>query len=502
MGNLLSKKVDHIEFLLKVDTVAAKYITSSNFSKKEKMSNLNYCDNLVIITSKKFEKSFTQLEIDYLNQRTSYGKEINDMQRDNITYAEKKDFNNLDEPVDFKKRRLCIGISKFYVRIAQLYAAIKKIVNPIYQKDIEGNTNINTNINHCQRRLNSLLNGEMYSEDKKNNNIPVNIKPDMCSFNLKKSSNGTYIPRSILDDEGIVEFETLFYDVYNYDIGKFQDMKPETKIKYKNALQRFYTAYTGEQQLPEDIKKFSDIKIRAYHDNPECKEGDWKNTYTGTLNEPLFEKYALHLKEMYKKIEEQQKKIVDQLKRVFEIKKDKNELEFITIHRKLNYDLLETIIKETQELIQNLYVTCEEEFQKGFNIFVEIIVSKNKERTENEEKSRKEKYFTTPEPIKPEAPEVVKPEAPEVVKPEAPELVKPEVPEVVKQEAPEVVKPEAPEVVKPEAPVEVPKPVEYNNDINKKKVLSYDLDETKQYDNYDKERLIKELEDEKRRRFA
>ena len=38
-----------------------------------------------------------------------------------------------------------------------LYAAIKKVVNPVYQKDVEGNTTINTNINHCQRRLNSLL---------------------------------------------------------------------------------------------------------------------------------------------------------------------------------------------------------------------------------------------------------------------------------------------------------------------------------------------------------
>merc|ERR1712146_742217 len=134
MGNLLSKKIDHIEFLLKIDTIAAKYITSNNFSKREKMSNLNYFDNLVILTSKKFEKIFTQLEIDYLNQRTSYGKEINDMQKDNVTYFDKKELNSLDEPANFKKRRLCIGISKFYVRIAQLFAAIKKVINPIIIK--------------------------------------------------------------------------------------------------------------------------------------------------------------------------------------------------------------------------------------------------------------------------------------------------------------------------------------------------------------------------------
>merc|ERR1712070_354973 len=170
MGNILTKKNDHIEFLLKVDSIAAKYITSSNFSKKEKMSNLNYCDNLVIITSKKFEKAFTQLEIDYLNQRTSYGKIINDMQKENITYGNKKDIENLDESVQFKKRRMCIGISKFYVRIAQLYAAIKKVVNPVYVKDSENNTMVNTNINHCQRRLNSLLNNEIYNEEKKESN--------------------------------------------------------------------------------------------------------------------------------------------------------------------------------------------------------------------------------------------------------------------------------------------------------------------------------------------
>jgi hypothetical protein len=43
--------------------------------------------------------------------------------------------------VPLKKKRVCIGIAKFYVKIAHVFAAIVMTINPVYvYKDENGNT--------------------------------------------------------------------------------------------------------------------------------------------------------------------------------------------------------------------------------------------------------------------------------------------------------------------------------------------------------------------------
>ena len=54
--------------------------------------------------------------------------------------------------------------------------------------------------------------------------------------------------------------------------------------------------------------KFSHIPLRAYHKAGACKkDGLYRKAYKGTLNDDLFGKYALHLKEMYEKMDKRQK---------------------------------------------------------------------------------------------------------------------------------------------------------------------------------------------------
>lgn len=373
------------DFLIKIDNLAAKFITSSTISKNEKISDLYFCDDLVIMTADTISNKLTAMDIEYLKQRTEKGVVIDDMTTDKVIFFKKSQKDNLDIKNKTQKRRACNGIAKFYVKIAQLYAAILKTVNPVYKyKDNYGvehtvsnkskvPSNVNytlTQINLCNKRINALLNGQDYMVDI---NKEILVQPDICNINLNDGKE-----MNLLNEEGMVEFGELFKDVYNYDIGKFDKMSDKTKELYKKSLTAFYNAYTGNTgNLPDNVKKFSDIKLRQFNKSDECKkDGSFKKKFKGTLGEELFEKYALHLKDMYLKVNNKQEEIVNILKEVFSIiNTEKGEK--VIINPKLVYKSLDELIKKTQELITSLYVTCEEDFLKGLEIFQEIVLYHN-----------------------------------------------------------------------------------------------------------------------------
>ena len=66
--------------------------------------------------------------------------------------------------------------------------------------------------------------------------------------------------KKFMEEEGIPEFEKLFYDVYNYDLGIFDKMSDSMKESYNSALKSFYKAYTGSK----DGEMPSEIKIQSY----------------------------------------------------------------------------------------------------------------------------------------------------------------------------------------------------------------------------------------------
>ena len=177
MGNSQSNnknKDDIISFLLKIDSFAKKYLFDPKITHSTKMGDVDYCDNLVIMTSEIISKNLSTLSIEYLAQRTENGIEIDKMDKEKVIYLNKSEINNLDEKNKTKKRRLCIGIAKFYVKIAQLYSAILKTINPVYVYTNSNNEKItlsykdkkkipegfhfsSTQINLCNNKINTLL---------------------------------------------------------------------------------------------------------------------------------------------------------------------------------------------------------------------------------------------------------------------------------------------------------------------------------------------------------
>ena len=332
-----------------IDFIATNLILTQNFSDLKNLSDMNYCNNLVILTSGVIENNLNHLDVYFLSQRLRAGKEINEMSRESVSYMRKDDLSSIDIKNKTNKRRMCIGIAKFYVKLAHLFAAIVSTINPTYSyknnmgevkqvnllekssipKDVTPKIE---NINLCGNRIKSLLNNHNYNVDKK---TEVSINPNFCQMNYSNRSSGD---KKLGDEPGIPELQQLYFDKYDYDQGGFggranieDNMTAEMYAKYKKDLLSFYRAYTGNKDIPmietldangnkikiPAIKKFSDIPLRSYHKSPGCKQsGAFYHEYKGTLKDKLFYEYAEHIKKMLSKTEKAQNdllKIIDQL---------------------------------------------------------------------------------------------------------------------------------------------------------------------------------------------
>jgi hypothetical protein len=107
------------KFLSKLNDIATNYILGQNFQDMIRLTNSKYCDDLVIITSKLLKKSYSPQEIHYAYQKI-FDKSV-----------------GLGVGVDIgvgaeQKKKMCIDIAKYYVKIAHLFAAIITTLNPVF----------------------------------------------------------------------------------------------------------------------------------------------------------------------------------------------------------------------------------------------------------------------------------------------------------------------------------------------------------------------------------
>lgn len=232
MGNEFSKQTDSKKpsLLSEINFIATNYILTQNFTDMENLADAKYCDKLVVLTSKIIASKLTNLEIKYLAQKMRYGKETNIPAKDTVILIDKSNLDDLDVSNRVKKRRICIGIAKFYVQIAHLFAAIVKTINPSYTYKINRDgveiketvslrhkddipkgvdTSIKAN-NICDNRINALLSNSTFSQLDTDGKDTVTITPKICRVNNGKSL--TSLP-------GIPELEVLYYDIYDYDRG-------------------------------------------------------------------------------------------------------------------------------------------------------------------------------------------------------------------------------------------------------------------------------------------
>jgi len=383
------------KYLIQMDMIAANYATTLNLHQMSHLTNPDYCSNLTIISSDNIAKNLSSTEIDFLEQRLEKGIPIDKMANDKIIHFKKT--SNLDITNPTKKRRMCIGIAEFYIKLSHIYAAIFKTIQPMYvYKDATGtlltftleeknkipkNVKYDTTyVNFCNQRLQALINKREYSE----NDDVIEVQPEFCNVNLNTKDGST---KNITQLIGMSEFEKLFYDVYDYDKGVYHSMSEAMKKEYNEALKTFYETFTGnKEKMPENIKRFKDITLKDYHNGKGCKEdGTLKQKMVGPLKNKVFKEYATHLKKMLDDSNKKQEEILNIIGELFSFIKDESTgKENVIVQPTLTKEGLDKIGQKARMLIKQMYIDCETNFFNALVKYQTIIVERGKELQEKQ----------------------------------------------------------------------------------------------------------------------
>lgn len=382
-----------------IDYIATYYILTMDFKSLSNLANKEYCDKLVIITSDIIQNYFNDLDITYLAQRIQKGEEVNRLEKANEIFVNKDLLESLDVKNDLqksiKKKRICIGIAKFYVKIAHIFAAIVKTINPVYvYKDNEGkvvkNGLLSKNkipkgakkklfkLNICDNRIRNLRGFDFDEQTKQ-----ISLHPKICDFNLDKNGN----VKTLNDEPGISELMQLYLDDnYDYSNGTFTGMSESTKSRFLKDLKTFYTAFTGNEVMPPEIQQFSDIKLRNYSRENGCQNNaPFKQKYALPENDKLFIEYANNIKNMIQTAADNQSKLLRVINDLFIFVEDPySDKKKIRINPTLNENSLQQIVEKTRSIIIELYTKCEFDYENGVKIYQAIVESKILETTKKQ----------------------------------------------------------------------------------------------------------------------
>ena len=410
--NVDKETPDTLKLEQMVDKIAANYIVTMDSDSLRKLNEKSYCDEIMALTSDILEKEFTHLEVQQIANRVHKGtiiisefdeplpSDTSQNTGDTVFFLRKDALQENPE----EKREICNEIAKFYVKIAHLFAAILKTINPEFiYKDLFGNI-IRTrekesipkntkyqlyNLNLCNQRLNTLLGKNnidemvyLVTDEKK-----IDVQPDYCSIHVK--SNGEI--KTLEEEPGIPELMTLYYDAdYDYKSGEFRGMTGNTKEEYQKDLELFYKSFTGADSMPSTIKTFGDIKLRDYNKTKICltNERNERNVTNevyntkGNYKDQLFNWYSRNIGEMIHSVNEKQEKLLDILNQVFWT--DETKENSIRIQPDLTENKLQLLVEDARECIKDMYILCERDFVEGIKIYEAIVESKMLETTQKQ----------------------------------------------------------------------------------------------------------------------
>jgi hypothetical protein len=403
MGNktsTINNKNPPSKFMGMMDSIASKYILTQNFTDLKNLENKEYCNKLVILTSDIFNERLQRREIEYMNQRIKSGIEVNELSKDTLTYLEKEDLTKLDTQNSIKKQRMCIGISKFYVKIAHLYAALIMTLNPVYEykdengikqsvpfmkkkmipKELRSSTTIKK-MNLCSKRINSILINQIKTQDASGNKQATDeleLSNNICGLNKSDTDNSS---KTLLQEPGIFELKQLYYDVFDYKTNSYTKMSDASKKEYLNDVGEFYKAFTGNKSVPKEIQNFSDIILKDYHNQDSCKNKDSMllAKLKGNKDDKLFQSLGGKLQISISKTNQFRDNFIKILDDVFitQIDNVTNNKE-ITIHPLLTMKKLGELVKTARSQIVQMYISCEKDFNDIIDVYEAIIESQLK----------------------------------------------------------------------------------------------------------------------------
>ena len=412
--NSTKKETSNILLDDEIDYIATHYILTMNFQTLRNLYKQKYCDDLIILTSDIINKYFKDLQVNKMVDRVENGVAENGVAENGVAengvaengfdkeneVSEKIVFinkNNMDNAIKLSeendKMEKCQQISTFYIKIANIFSAIVTTINPEYiHTDTSGKiTKYKLSEKHkipksghveifknnlCGERI-DILKNDLFLNLMSPEQIPqVNPNPEkLCFFNQNQT---------LEDKPGIPELLELYYDSdFDFEKGKFTDMTSKTAKQFQKDLNKFYTEYTGNLTMPENIKKFSDIPLREYSKKKYCQQNTSSLLYEISSNDDLFQAYAKNLKNMVYFVNEKHDELIQILNQIFVYINDGDDKR-ITINPELNENSLQTISLETRNCINDLYMICEKDFVEGIQIYEAIVESKIFETTKNQ----------------------------------------------------------------------------------------------------------------------
>ena len=360
------------DMALKLDLYAQRVILKE-VKFNSSLSDSGKCEKLIVITSEILNRLPFRL-ISYMDRRHRLFSEKYEMYNASDrallvnTNEEILKESKLDEPNEFRKKQMCVGIARFYVQIGNLFNAIMSTMRPY---------NYETNRRSTPTNFYDMLTFSLFEREggkdgsarkyeasnlstfvKKHQDVQRDLQrflskgsgdmtmtPNICditnSIREKKATplnmNSSTSPyRNKVDPSIFAALEELYFDIFhetsisNPKTPQFIEMSRQVKDKiYSRDVRDLFRIVTGREPTDE-IKTFADVG-KHVADNEQIKE--WckiNKNKSFKINDAVrqdsaFVKYVNHIKSMIYTISKRRKYIVGLLDRVFVIQKKSSE---------------------------------------------------------------------------------------------------------------------------------------------------------------------------------
>ena len=396
MGNIQSSNVSNKRLYKQLDFIAAEYILSQKFDDFLHLNNKEYCKNLVILTSDTISKYLKLHNIEFKNFKRKKNNDgsytlKDDTKLTNINAAiiEKDDLKKYDIQDEERKKRLCDGISKYYLQINKIFGAIYTTFKPSY-KERKSNDAINFQLkdgafiqkekkprvqsgelflNFCNRRIEALS-----TSFKDNIENPKQVK--LKNKNLCRMGSNV---RTLREEPGLKEYIKLYDNVWEHvnsdnRIGNWQ----KNRNNKQSDLKEFSKVFNNTSNT---VGTFDDIKIKNRIMN--C---DSNIDFLINKNHKLLISYKNKISIMMKNMKKNRNKLKNILSQIFVIQMNPVTKKMgIRIHPNISFNekLLKKLQLDTKNLIKNLYINCEKDYIDSTKIFNRMLqISKKNDNIE------------------------------------------------------------------------------------------------------------------------
>jgi len=372
----------------RITMIASDLILKQNIKDMENLSNKDYCNKLLILTSDVLNKKLDKKEIEYLSYKINGNKIVEKKNKDKVSFVMTDKLEKYDIKDSEEKMAACKAIAKYYIKIANLWYAILSTLNPVLlYKNKDGK---NVEVKYGDNTPDELVKNNIYDTGTApyttSNFCTDRIELITSSIKMDNNDKPTYILdtskicdneiNNLIQEKGIPELFKLYLDEYDKKEGKYIGISKKNQSYYERDLASFYKEFTGKEK-PTEVKYFNDIAYNDYRKNDMCYKNEDVNVENNlqinltnyNVSSGLYKLYGTALRNMLVNANNNKNNLLSIIDILF-IKNSDNE---IIINPALNEDKLDEIINKSRDIIVNLYINCEKDFRNITEIFSTII---------------------------------------------------------------------------------------------------------------------------------